>query len=249
MTTAQRYGAPKPIEMHPHDGLLLVDKPAGPTSHDLVADIRRHFRIKKVGHGGTLDPAATGLLVILLGRGTKLSQQVMGSDKGYSGQIHLGVATSSQDADGETISEADASSVTEAQLQQAMNTLKGDIFQLPPMVSAIKINGVPLYKMARKGKEVERKERLIHIYEFKLAEFVAPVGDFSVRCTKGTYVRTLCHDVGQTLGCGAHLCNLRRTSSGKLNVKDAFSLDTVLSWSPAELGKKIIPFQKFINTR
>ncbi len=249
MTAPHRFGAPKPVSFEPYDGILLVDKPSGPTSHDIVAEIRRHFRIKKVGHGGTLDPAATGLLVILLGRGTKISQQIMGSDKSYTGEIHLGITTNSQDADGEILSENDASSVTEKDLQNAMNTLKGDIYQTPPMVSAVKIKGVPLYKMARKGVEVERKKRLIHVYEFKLTDYSAPIGSFRVKCTKGSYVRTLCHDTGHTLGCGAHLKSLRRTVSGTLNVEDAFDLSTILSWSINELTSHIIPFHTFMHAK
>ena len=249
MTAVKRFGPAAPIDFDPHDGVLLVDKPSGPTSHDVVHEIRRYFRIKKVGHGGTLDPSATGLLAILLGRGTKLSQQIMGSDKTYTGEIHLGINTGTQDADGEVLSEADASGVTEAQLTQAMNTLKGDIYQLPPMVSAIKIKGVPLYKMARKGLEVERKERLIHIYEFRLTDYEAPIGAFRVRSTKGTYVRTLCFDVGRTLGCGAHLKSLRRTQSGKLDINDAYPLARILTWTPAELAKHVIPFQRFLTAK
>lgn len=249
MSTAKRFAPPQPQEFAPHDGVLLVDKPAGPTSHDIVASIRRQFKIKKVGHGGTLDPAATGLLIILLGKGTKLSQQLMGSDKIYTGEIHLGITTHTQDADGDIESECDASGVTAEQLKAAMKPLKGDSYQTPPMVSAVKVKGVPLYKIARKGREIERKPRLIHLYEFKLADYHAPIGIFRVRCTKGTYVRTLCHDIGRSLGCGAHLKSLRRLASGDLNIQDACTLDQILEGSLSELHQKIIPFHRLAHVK
>ncbi|MFH0879197.1 MAG: tRNA pseudouridine(55) synthase TruB, partial [Lentisphaerota bacterium] len=167
------HSAP-PRDLDPYDGVLLVDKPSGPTSHDIVAQIRRHFSIKKVGHGGTLDPMATGLLVILTGRGTKLSESVMGFDKVYSGVMHLGITTDTQDVDGKVLEEKDASSITREMIQQEMSRRMGDQMQTPPMVSAIKMNGVPLYKLARKGQTVEREPRFIHIYRFSLLDFTPP---------------------------------------------------------------------------
>jgi tRNA pseudouridine55 synthase len=225
----------------PFDGILLVDKPAGPTSHDLVDKIRRHFHLKKVGHGGTLDPAATGLLIILLGRGTRLSAKFMSSDKTYEGTLRLGITTDSQDADGQIIKEGDPSGVTLDQLQAEMAKFRGDLYQTPPMVSAIKIAGVPLYKMARRGQEVERQPRLIHLYEMRLLDFTPPRASFVLRCTKGTYVRTICHDIGEALGCGAHLEQLRRTQSGELNVNRAIPLDKLLSLQQVQLLDIVIP--------
>ena len=198
----------------PFDGLLPMDKPAGMTSHDVVDRVRRHFRLRKVGHGGTLDPMATGLLVLLLGRGTRLSNLVMGSDKTYEGDLRLGITTSTEDVDGEILAEKDPSGVTADQLADAMRRRVGDLMQTPPMVSAIKKDGVPLYKLARRGQEVAREARLIHIYEFALLSYAPPVARFRLRCTKGTYVRTLVADIGAELGCGAHLAALRRTTSG-----------------------------------
>ncbi len=242
----QRFGQPAPPrDTQPHDGVLLVDKPAGPTSHDVVHRIRRHFGIKKVGHGGTLDPNATGLLIILTGRGTKLSDRFLGSDKTYTGTLELGKTTSTQDADGELVSEGDSSCVTEEQLLAAMKALTGDSMQTPPMVSAIKVDGVPLYKHARKGKTVERKARLIHVYEFRLLQFRPPSADFLVRCTKGTYVRTLCADVGESLGCGAFLSALRRTRCGDLTIGNALPLDRILQMDLDELYGHIIPIGRF----
>ena len=223
------------------DGILLVDKPSGMTSHDVVAKIRRHFPVKKVGHGGTLDPAATGLLVILLGKGTKLSDFIMGGDKTYAGTIKLGVTTDSQDADGEVLETRPCDAVTEDQIKAAMTKYVGDISQIPPMVSAIKVKGVPLYKMAREGKTIERKPRNVHIYEYRLDRFELPEADVLVRCTKGTYIRTLAYDVGEDLGCGGHLCALRRLGSGKFTIDDGYQLDDIMSWDFATLRKNIVP--------
>ena len=213
----------------PHDGLLLVDKPSGPTSHDVVAKIRHRFRIPKVGHGGTLDPMATGLLVILLGKGTKISERVMGHDKTYAGTLRLGIETDSQDADGQIVAEKDATAVTAAQVEAEMKSRLGDQMQTPPMVSAIKIKGVPLYKLARKGETVDRPPKLIHVYRFELVDFAPPDVRFVVECTKGTYVRTLAHDIGQALGVGAHLVQLRRTKIGQFDVAQAATLDELLA--------------------
>ena len=223
----------------PNDGLLLVDKPSGPTSHDIVAKLRHRFRIPKVGHGGTLDPMATGLLIILLGKGTKISERVMGHDKTYEGVLRLGVETDSQDADGQIVAEKDATAITAEQVAGQMKSRLGDQMQMPPMVSAIKIKGVPLYKLARKGETVERPPKLIHVYRFDLLDFSPPDARFVVACTKGTYVRTLAHDVGQSLGVGAHLVQLRRTKIGQLDVAQAFALDDLLA-APS-LDGKIIP--------
>ena len=223
------------------DGLLLIDKPSGYTSHDVVARMRRHLGMRKIGHGGTLDPMATGLLVLLLGRGTKLSNLVMGSDKLYEGTIQLGVSTDSQDAEGEVISESDASGVTAEQIDNEFRIRTGDLMQTPPMVSAIKKDGVPLYKHARKGKSVKREPRLIHIYSFRRLRFDAPMIDFQIRCTKGTYVRTLASDIGDALECGAHLCALRRIESGSLHLDDAMTLEQALETRAEELLRRVIP--------
>jgi len=231
-------------EFSPLDGAILIDKPAGPTSHDVVDAIRRRFGIKKVGHCGTLDPNATGLLIIVVGRGTKLSEKLMGDDKVYEGTIKFGEATNSYDADGEILETRPVPPLTLDQLNEAAATFVGDQMQTPPMVSAIKIKGVPLYKLARKGIEVEREPRLVHIYNFRFTNYEPPLGQFKVACTKGTYVRSIAHELGQKLGCGAHLATLRRVTSGKFDVADATKLDDVLKLTPTELEKKVIPFLK-----
>src|SRR5580658_9289517 len=173
------------------DGALLIDKPAGPTSHDVVDLIRRNFGIKKVGHCGTLDPNATGLLIIVLGRGTKLSEKLMGDDKVYEGKIKFGIATDSYDIDGKTTETKPVPSLTLDQLNELAAQFVGDQMQIPPMVSAIKKDGVPLYKLARKGIEVEREPRLIHIYNFRFTDYSEFQGEFKLACTKGTYVRSV----------------------------------------------------------
>jgi tRNA pseudouridine55 synthase len=228
------------------DGVLVVDKPSGPTSHDIVAMIRRKFDFRKVGHGGTLDPQATGLLVILIGRATKLSGHFLGSDKAYEGVMRLGVTTDSHDADGKIVKEADFSHVTREQLEAEMRKMTGDILQTPPMVSAAKVDGVPLYKSARRGQTVERKAKLIHIYEFTLKGFASPCAEFFIRCTKGTYVRTLCADIGDALGCGAHLQALRRTESGAMKIQDALGMDAIMAMTLEELRGKLIPMTRFM---
>ena len=226
------------------DGALLIDKPAGPTSHDVVDEIRREFGIKKVGHCGTLDPNATGLLIIVLGRGTKLSERLMADDKVYEGMIKFGEATDSYDADGELTGSLPVPPITLDELNEAAGEFIGDIMQTPPMVSAIKKDGVPLYKLARKGVEVQREPRLIHIYNFRFTEYQEPIGRFRLACTKGTYVRSVAHELGQKLGCGAHLATLRRVTSGKFDVAQATPLDDVLRLSAVELEKRVIPFLK-----
>jgi tRNA pseudouridine55 synthase len=231
-------------EFSAFDGAILIDKPAGPTSHDVVDAIRRRFQIKKVGHCGTLDPNATGLLIIVLGRGTKLSEKLMGDDKVYEGAIKFGETTDSYDADGELTGSLPVPLLTLDRLNVEAAKFIGDLMQIPPMVSAIKKNGVPLYKLARKGIEVEREARLIHIYNFRFTGYTEPLGQFRVACTKGTYIRSIAHDLGQKLGCGAHLAALRRCASGKFDVAGALPLDAVLKLTTAELEKRVMPFLK-----
>jgi len=231
-------------EFSPLDGAILIDKPSGPTSHDVVDAIRRRFGIKKVGHCGTLDPNATGLLIIVLGRGTKLSEKLMGDDKVYEGTVKFGEATNSYDCDGEILETKLVPPLTLEQLNEEAAKFIGDLMQTPPMVSAIKVKGVPLYKLARKGIEVVREPRLVHIYNCRFTNYEPPLGQFKVACTKGTYVRSIAHELGQKLGCGAHLAALRRSVSGKFDVADATRLDDVLKLTTAELEKKVIPFLK-----
>lgn len=223
------------------DGILLVDKPSGMTSHDVVHKVRKHFNLKKVGHGGTLDPQATGLLVLLLGKGTKASQWVMVGDKRYWGEVTLGVVTSSQDAEGEVLEENDASGVTQEALAAECATWDGEIEQIPPMVSAIKKGGVPLYKLARQGKEIEREPRVCELWDFELLDVALPKFAFRVDCSKGTYMRTLAHDIGENLGVGGHLSALRREASGDYDVADAHELEAILAMEVDELREVALP--------
>ena len=224
------------------DGAILIDKPAGPTSHDVVDAIRRQFGIKKVGHCGTLDPNATGLLIIVLGRGTKLSERLMSDDKVYEGTIKFGESTDSYDADGEITGSLPVPPLTVEELNTAATEFIGDLMQTPPMVSAVKKAGVPLYKLARKGIEVQREPRLIHIYNFRFSAYEEPMARFRLACTKGTYVRSIAHELGQKIGCGAHLAALRRITSGKFEVADSIPFEEVLNCTTRQLEQRVIPF-------
>lgn len=195
-------------------GVLLVDKGQDMTSHDVVAVARRCLNMKKIGHCGTLDPMATGMLILVLGNGTRLSDLLMSEDKEYVGTLTLGATTSTQDAEGEILEQKPVPELTMEQVTAAFDAFKGDFYQIPPMVSAIKIGGVPLYKLARKGQEVVREPRLVRVYDYEITRFESPQIDFRIVCSKGFYVRTYAHDIGQKLGCGAHLSALRRTRSG-----------------------------------
>lgn len=223
------------------EGVLLVDKPVEHTSHDVVARLRGKLKMKRIGHAGTLDPMATGLLVILVGKATRISQYLMSVDKEYSGTIELGKVTNTQDAEGEVLETRPVPVLTEADIRAALKGFIGDQYQLPPMFSAIKIDGVPLYKRARDGEEVEREPRFIRVMSYELTRWASPELDFVVRCTKGTYVRTLAHDLGQRLGCGAHLKALRRIASGNLNVSQALTLDQILAMPLPEIEKHLVP--------
>jgi tRNA pseudouridine55 synthase len=222
------------------DGVLLVDKAEGMTSHDVVALVRRKLEMKKVGHCGTLDPIATGLLLLTLGRGTKIQDLLMSEDKEYAGTLVLGVATSTQDREGEMIAERPVPALEEIQIRAAFEKFRGDFYQMPPMVSAKKHGGVPLYKLARQGKVVEREPRLVHVYRYTVDRVALPEIDFSVLCSKGFYVRTYAHDIGESLGCGAHLKSLRRTKSGRFNIDEAITVDEIKNVPREEVLQRIL---------
>lgn len=226
------------------EGVLLVDKPTEHTSHDVVARLRGKLHMKRIGHAGTLDPMATGLLVILVGKATRISQYLMSVEKHYTGTVTLGAVTNTQDAEGEVLETRPVPVLTAEQVRTAMQGFVGDQYQLPPMFSAVKIGGQPLYKAARKGDEVEREPRFIRIMRFALTRWESPQLDFEVHCTKGTYIRTLGHDLGQKLGCGGHLSALRRTSSGELNLSEATTLDDLLAMSLPEIEARLIPVHR-----
>jgi tRNA pseudouridine55 synthase len=231
------------------DGVLLVDKASGMTSHDVVALVRRRLQIKKVGHCGTLDPIATGLLLLTLGRGTKIQDLLMSEDKEYSGTLTLGVTTDTQDRAGKVVEERPVPPLSEESVRAAFEKFRGDFYQMPPMVSAIKQGGVPLYKLARQGKTVEREPRLVHVYGYTIARIAPPEIDFSVSCSKGFYVRTYAHDIGETLGCGAHLKNVRRTRSGRFIVEGAISVDELQNSDPVDVLDRILTLPEVSRMR
>jgi len=203
-------------------GILIVDKPIGITSHDVVDFIRRKFKIKKVGHAGTLDPLATGVLVILAGRATKLSNTLLSRDKEYEVSMTLGKRTDTGDADGKVILEGgDFSKITVELTKKILSRFSGELSQIPPMTSAIKYKGKKLYELARKGIEIERVPRQIKIIGLELLNFNLPEIVLRVQCSKGTYVRVLCDDIGLALGCGAYVSKIRRTKSGEFSLIDA----------------------------
>lgn len=221
------------------DGVLLVDKESGMTSHDVVAIARRALGTQKVGHCGTLDPLATGLLLITVGRGTKIQDLLMSEDKEYAGTLRLGEVTDSQDADGETIEVNPVPAFSRQEIEGAFAKFKGDFYQTPPMVSAIKKDGVPLYKLARQGKHVEREPRFVRVYAQEIKEIRLPDIDFQVVCSKGFYVRTYVNDIGRELGCGAHLKALRRTKSGRFSVEKAVRVEELKTLPREELVTRI----------
>lgn len=223
------------------EGVLLVDKPAGMTSHDVVYRLRRKLGMQRIGHAGTLDPMATGVLIMLIGKATRISQYLISVDKAYEGEATLGVTTNSQDAEGEVMETRPVPPLTEAQVREAMKGFLGDQYQTPPMFSAVKIDGVPLYKSARKGEEVEREPRFIRVATFDLLSFALPKLTFRLACTKGTYVRTIAHDLGQKLGCGAHLSALRRTGSGKFTLDQCTPLDRIQEMALPDIEKILVP--------
>src|SRR5437867_6554486 len=219
------------------------------TSHDVVALIRRKLEIKKVGHCGTLDPIATGLLLLTLGRGTKIQDLLMSEDKQYAGTLMLGVTTSTQDRQGEVIDQRPVPVLEENQIRAAFEKFRGDFYQLPPMVSAIKHGGVPLYKLARQGKVVEREPRLVHVYRYTIDRIELPEIDFSVLCSKGFYVRTYAHDIGEALGCGAHLKSLRRTKSGRFDVTNAHTVDEIKNGTREEILRRMLSLPEVSRMR
>ena len=196
--------------------------------------------MKRIGHAGTLDPMATGLLIILVGKATKLSQYLMSLDKTYEGKITLGESTNTYDGEGEVMSKRSVPSLTPEEVATVVSSYLGDQYQKPPMFSAVKINGQPLYKMARQGKEVEREPRFIRISRFVVTRFDSPEVDFSLDCTKGTYVRSLANDIGEKIGCGGYLSGLRRIASDKFNLNDAITLERFLEATPEEISKVLI---------
>ena len=206
------------------NGLLLVDKPCGITSFEVVRKVRRWCGTRQVGHCGTLDPAASGVLPVAVGSVTRLVEYLLVGDKEYLATLRLGVVTDTQDADGQVLATHPWEGVNRDALEAAADSFRGAISQTPPMYSALKRDGVPLYRLARQGQEVERTPRAVQIDALELLEVTPPLVTLRVVCSKGTYIRTLCHDLGQQLGCGAHLAALRRTRCGSFGIDECFTV-------------------------
>ena len=228
------------MQFHSIDGVLLVDKAKGMTSHDVVAMVRRALGIRKVGHCGTLDPLATGLLITVIGRGTKIQDLLMAEDKEYEGTMKLGETTDSQDADGKLVESRPVPELSSAQIAAAFEKFQGDFYQMPPMVSAIKKDGVPLYKLARQGKTIEREPRFVHVFGHSILAERLPEIDFRVNCSKGFYVRTYAFDIGEELGCGAHLKELRRTKSGRFTLEHTVTVEELRHADPGAIAAKVL---------
>ncbi len=215
------------------DGVLVVDKPKGITSFDVVREVRRALGVKKVGHTGTLDPMATGVLPICIGDGTKIAQFITEATKAYDATIKLGSTTDTLDAEGKVLETRPVPAITRELLEAAFAKFRGPIHQVPPMYSAIKIGGKRLYELARAGEEIERQPRPVTVYELTLRDFSADEVQLSVTCSKGFFVRTLAADLGEVLGCGAHLSALRRTHSGPFTLAQAMPLADVVAQGAA----------------
>jgi tRNA pseudouridine55 synthase len=210
------------------------------TSHDVVAIARRALNTKKIGHCGTLDPLATGLLMLVIGRATKIQDLLMSEDKEYVGTLTLGVSTSTQDRQGEVLESKPVPAFSAKEIQQAFEVFTGEFGQIPPMVSAIKKDGVPLYKLARKGQVIEREARQVRVTGYTVTRIALPEIDFTVRCSKGFYVRTYAHDIGENLGCCGHLSALRRTRSGKFTLERAVTVADLKTAPLEDLLKAMI---------
>ena len=215
------------------DGIVIVDKPQGWTSQDVTARLRRVFGTRRIGHGGTLDPMATGVLPVFVGRATRAVEFFEHAEKTYETVLRLGITTDTEDMTGTVLTEENVS-FTEAQLQETLAAFRGEILQVPPMYSALKVNGQKLCDLARKGKTVERQPRPVTIYELTLVERGENTLRLRVRCSKGTYIRTLCKDIGENLGCGGCMESLRRVAAGEYTTREAVPLQTLLDTEKPE---------------
>jgi tRNA pseudouridine55 synthase len=229
------------------DGVLLLDKPLGLSSNDALIRAKRLYLAKKAGHTGTLDPLATGLLPLCFGEATKFSQDLLEADKTYEATMRLGIRTTTGDAEGEALETREVT-CDEPAVLAAMDKFRGEITQVPPMYSALKRDGKPLYEYARAGQTVEREGRQVTIHALELISCALPMVTFRVTCSKGTYVRTLAEDIGETLGCGAHLVALRRTGVGALTLEHAVTLDALSDAEQAERDRWLQPVDALLST-
>jgi tRNA pseudouridine55 synthase len=231
----------------PIHGVLLLDKHAGDSSNDVLIKAKRLLNAQKAGHTGTLDPFATGLLPLCFGEATKFAQDLLDADKTYETVVHLGIATTTGDTEGDVIETRNVD-VTREQIEAVLAQFRGDIDQIPPMYSALKRDGKPLYEYARAGVTLEREARPVTIHTLELLEYRAPFLTLRVRCSKGTYIRVLGQDIGATLGCGAHLQTLRRTQVGALSIDHAVTLDLLSDTPEAERTKSLAPVDALLSS-
>jgi len=228
------------------DGALLLDKGLGLSSNAALQQAKRLFGAKKAGHAGTLDPLASGLLIVLFGEATKFAGPQLDGDKEYLATLQLGVTTATGDAEGQVVERKSIPAEVEKAMPATLERFKGEIEQIPPMYSALKRDGVPLYKLARRGEEVERKARRVTITELQRVGGSAERPELRVRCSKGTYIRSLAQDIGEALGCGAHLAALRRTASGRFRLEQAASLDVLAGLTPAQREERLLPLSDLL---
>lgn len=232
------------------NGFLLVNKPSGPTSFDIVYKIRKLFGVKKCGHCGTLDPLADGLLILCIGKATKLASYVVNDSKSYNTKIKLGFTSTTYDQQGEITSSGSTEGLTIEKIEKALNNFRGTILQKPPIYSALKLNGKPLYKYAREKIDValEAKEREVHINSIEIVNYQAPYLELAINCSKGTYIRSIAHDLGKSLGCGGYVEVLTRTSSGDHSIEQAVTLEELDNAAKIDkLSDYIIPIRKFLK--
>ncbi len=229
------------------DGILVIRKEKGYTSHDVVARLRGILHMKKIGHTGTLDPAAEGVLPVALGRGTRLVELLTEKEKTYEAVLRLGISTDTQDMTGTIVSEKPVS-VTETEIRETVEAFVGEQLQVPPMYSALKVNGKKLYELAREGKTIERKPRPVVFYEIRILDIALPLVRISVTCSKGTYIRTLCNDIGEKLGCGGAMEELLRTRSGKFTLEESLTLSQVeAAVSEGTITEKIVSIEDVLS--
>lgn len=232
------------------DGIVILDKAIGISSNRALQEVKRIFDAQKAGHTGSLDPLATGVLPLCLGEATKVSQFLLDSDKKYRAKLKLGVRTDSGDCEGNVLESCADFQVSQLQIEEALTPFRGEIEQVPPMYSALKVNGVPLYKMARKGQTIEREARRITVYSIEMTAFEGDELELEIACSKGTYIRTIADDLGQALGCGAHIIALRRTQAGVFTEADCVTTQRLIqecdSGGLSVIDKHLIPMDKAI---
>lgn len=239
----------KHSENNKYNGLLLLDKPLYMSSHQAVGFLRNKLNMRQIGHAGTLDPMATGLLILMVGKATKTSQYLILDNKGYQGTIKLGEISNTYDLEGIITKVSEPSNINILDIKQAAEKLTGKQMQTPPMFSAKKVNGKKLYLAAREGVTIEREAREITVHEFKIIKYENYEITFEIRCSKGTYIRTIANDIGEILKCGAYLSSLRRIESGEFKIESSFTHNELLKLNAENIAEKLIPYEKYLNRK